>query len=340
MKSNKKSMNIIGNFKYLMLIPIVLLVVAIIFGFVFGPNYDYDFRNVSTFDVKFGTTVSKAEYKELEKQIDLIVDSQLNDYRLERIGEGAQNGILVKIANDEGKFDSVIDELKTTIESNLLANCGSSVTSSVTITTTDTQTILPKNVSSLIGYSVLAVFCILVFVFIYYAIRYNFVASISFVLTILFEIAMLTIVMIVARVPFNYYFVISYFVMTLATMFVSTYINNYIRSNLNNEKYNKYSNSDRVIDAEKHTFKPVMIFMALIFLAMFAVMFFGDLSLIFTVISILLGIAVTLFGVYLFEFSLWSFWYKREKDTMLKRRIELEKKRASGIEKSEDKIVV
>ena len=69
MKLSKEKCGIINNFKYFMLIPIVLLVISLIFGFVFGLNYDYDFRNVSTFDVKFNTTVSDSEYKELNKQL-------------------------------------------------------------------------------------------------------------------------------------------------------------------------------------------------------------------------------------------------------------------------------
>ena len=340
MKLSKEKCGIINNFKYFMLIPIVLLVISLIFGFVFGLNYDYDFRNVSTFDVKFNTTVSDSEYKELNKQLKNLVETKFNDYRIEKIGEGAQNGLLVKIANDDGEYDADIESLKSTIESSLIVNCGDRITSSVIITTSETNEVLPKNASELIGYSVLAIACIMLFIFVYYAIRYNFVSSITFVLTILFEIAMLTIVMIVARVPFNYYFVVSYFVMTLLTLLTSTYINNYIRSNLNVEKYSKYSNSDRVYDAYKKTFKPVIIFTSLITLSLFAVMFFGDVSLIFTVISIILGLCVSLFGVYMFEFCLWSFWYKKDKDTTLKRRIELEKKRANETEKSNDKIVV
>lgn len=342
MKSNnKKTLGIISNFKYWMLIPIVMLIVAVIFGFVFGFNLDYDFRTVSTFDVKFNTTVSDSEYKTLEKELKSIINGNFSDYRITKIGEGAQNGLLVKIANDENKFDTKIEELKTNIESNLLANCGESVTSAVTVTTTETSVILPKNISEIFWYSVLAVACIMLFVLIYYAIRYNFTASVSFVLTILFEIAMLTIVMIVARVPFNYYFVLSYFVMIFSTMFISVCINNYIRARLGNEKYSKYSNSDRVFDAFNATFKPIIMFIALISLSLFAVMFFGDLSLIFTVISILLGLAVTLFSVYFFEFSLWSFWYKKDKDATLKRRLELEKKRASNPDgKQDEKIIV
>lgn len=340
MKSNKKNLNIISKFKYYMLIPIVLLIVAIVFGCVFGLNYDYDFRNISTFDVKFNTTVSTSEYKELEKQLDALVDTKFDDYRIEKVGEGAQNGLTVKIANDEGDFNQTIEDMKETIESSLLVNCGDVIESNIVVTTSDTTTILPKNISDLIWYSVLAIVCILAFVFIYYVIRYNFVSSISFVLTILFEIAMLTIVMIVARVPFNYYFVVSYFVMIMASVFVSTYINNNIRGNLNSEKYEKYSNSDRVYDAFGKTLKPVLIFTTLMILTVFAVMFFGNLTLLYIVLSILCGYVVMLFGTYMFEFSLWSFWYKREKDATLKRRLELEKKRLENANKKDDKIVV
>ena len=83
MKSNNK-LNIISRFKYWMLIPIVLLVVSIIFGFVFGLNYDYDFKTVSSFDVKFNTTVTNTEYKELSKQLKTLVKSEFTDFRIER----------------------------------------------------------------------------------------------------------------------------------------------------------------------------------------------------------------------------------------------------------------
>ena len=339
MKSNNK-LNIISRFKYWMLIPIVLLVVSIIFGFVFGLNYDYDFKTVSSFDVKFNTTVTNTEYKELSKQLKTLVKSEFTDFRIEKIGDGAQNELLVKIAKENEEFYTQIETLKNTIETKLLENTGDKLTSPVTITTTDTYKILPKDVSSLIGYSVLALACIMLFVFIYYAIRYNLTASVSIVLTILFEIAMLLTVMIVARIPFNYYFVVSYFVMTISTIIISSYLNNYIRSNLNVEKYNKYSNADRVYDAYARTIKPIMIFVALLSLSLFAIMFFGNSTLIYTMLSIIVSLMVGLFGIYFFEFSIWSFWYKKDKDATLKRKIEAENKKSTQTSKTDEKIVV
>ena len=69
-------------------------------------------------------------------------------------------------------------------------------------------------------------------------------------------------------------------------------------------------------------------------------MFFGDLTLIYTMISIILGLIVAMFVVYFFEFSVWSFWYKKDKDATLRRKIENDKKKANQANKTDDKIVV
>lgn len=339
MKSNNETkINFVNKFKFWMLIPIVLLLASIVLGVIFGLNLDYDFRTVSTFDVKFNTTVSDIEYNELEKSLDLIIDSKFDDYRIEKIGEGAQNGLLVKIVNNNGTLDANIEDIKATIEESLLDDFSNKEASAITVTTTDTNKSLPKNIVELVLYSVLALACIMIFVFIYNIFRYNFVSGVSIVLTILLEIAMLTSVMIVARVPFNYYFVISYFVMIIESIFMTTYINNQIKSTLSNDKYNKYSNADRIYDSVKKTMTTIILSATILDLCLFAVMFFGNLSLIYTIISILIGSFVALFASIIFYTSIWSFWYKKDKDASLRRRIESEKKKLEN--KDEEKIVV
>ena len=112
----------------------------------------------------------------------------------------------------------------------MLDNFENKATTSITVTTTSTNISLPKNITELILYSALAVVCLLIFVFIYNIFRYNFVSGVSIVLTILAEIVMLTSVMIVARVPFNYYFVTAYLVMIMSTIFITCWIASMIRS--------------------------------------------------------------------------------------------------------------
>lgn len=337
MNSNNK-FNFVKSFKYWMIAPIVLLLAAIVFSAVFGLNLDYDFRTVSSFDVKFNTTVTDAEYKDLEKSLDTIVKAEFDDYRIERIGEGAQNGLLVKIANDDRSLDTKVDDIKTVIEEKLLDNFENKATTSITVTTTSTNISLPKNITELILYSALAVVCLLIFVFIYNIFRYNFVSGVSIVLTILAEIVMLTSVMIVARVPFNYYFVTAYLVMIMSTIFITTIINNNIKSNLNEEKFNKYSNADRIYDAIKKTYFSSLLFMGIVSLGLIAVMFFGNISLVYTIIAILIGNVIALFAGIMFNNTLWAFWYKKDKDASLRRRIESEKKKLEN--KDEEKIVV
>lgn len=339
MKSNnEKKMNFISKFKFWILIPIVLALASIVLGAILGLNLDYDFRTVSTFDVKFNTTVTELEYKELEKSLDQIIDSKFDNYRIEKIGEGAQNGLLVKIVNTDGSLDTAIEDVKTSIEESLLDDFSNKSTSAITVTTTETNKTLPKNIVELVLYSVLSLVCIMIFVFIYNIFRYNFVSGVSIILTILLEIAMLTSVMIVARVPFNYYFVISYFVMIVESIFMTTYINNQIKSTLSNDNYNKYSNADRIYDSIKKTMTTLILSVSILDLCLFAVMFFGNLSLIYTIISIMIGSFVALFASIMFYTSIWSFWYKKDKDASLRRRIESEKKKLEN--KDEEKIVV
>ena len=97
MKSNNKSCNFVSLFKYLMLIPAVLALVAIVIGAIFHFNLDYDFQKVSNFTVKFNTTVTEEEYDALENSLCSIVkDNGFDDYRIERVGEGAQMVLLLK----------------------------------------------------------------------------------------------------------------------------------------------------------------------------------------------------------------------------------------------------
>ena len=174
--------------------------------------------------------------------------------------------------------------------------------------------------------------------FFYYLIRYNFIAGVSLVLTILLEIAMLTTVMIVARIPFNYYFVVSYVLTAVTSIVLTTVINNTIKDGLHDENLSKYSNADRVYTAIDKVFTNSSIFMAILLLLVMAVMFFGNVSLIYTCLSIIVGIIISYLVSFVFYTSIWSFWYKKDKDITLRRRIQAEKNKVEN--KTDDKIVV
>ncbi|MGN0961781.1 MAG: hypothetical protein ACI4PF_06275 [Christensenellales bacterium] len=332
-----KTFKYVDKFKYLMLIPIVLLLFAIVFGAIFNLNFDYDFRKISNFSVKFNTTVTETEYDILENEIIEILDENgFKDYRIERVGTGAQNAVFVKIANDDSKLDSKIEDVKLVIEETLLTRADN-LTSSVVVSLTDTDYSLPKNVTNMIWFSVLAVACIVVFVFAYTAIRYNLMAGCSLALSIIIEIIMLLSAMITFRIPFNYYFVVPYIVMILTTIINATYINNYLKPTLNDDAYNKYTNSERVEEATLKTYKGINIYSSMLIILVLAVMFFGGPSLIYLGLAIIVGIIISIFVSLLINTTLWSFWYKKDKDKMLKRRIELEKQREENKNKKNNK---
>lgn len=342
MKShNANKIDFISKFKYWMLIPIILIVTAIVFGVIWGFNLDYDFQNVTTFNVKFGTTVTQDEYKVLENNLQKIVkEDGFVDYRIDRIGEGAQNGLIVKIVNTDNKLDERIDSLKTHIESNLYTMSQEKLDSSVVVNTSEKQDNIPSSIGHVILFSCISIACIMAFVFIYNWIRYNLVAGYVSTLTMLGGVAMLTAMLIVCRVPVNMNFVITYFVMLVLSVIYTTIINNCIKPTLKEEIFAKSSNSDRVYYAIARVKNILVILSVMLIGLLLAIMFFGGLSFIYTIISIIIGIMVALFISTIFYTSLWSFWYKRAKDNRLKKRIEAENKKKDKKEKEDEKILV
>jgi preprotein translocase subunit SecF len=73
------------------------------------------------------------------------------------------------------------------------------------------------------------------------------------------------------------------------------------------------------------------------------VMFFGGPSLIYLGLALILGLIVSTFVSLFINTCLWSFWYKKDKDNVLKRRIDAEKRKEeikAGKKQPDDKLVV
>lgn len=327
MKSNNKTCNFIAAFKYLMLVPAVLAVVAIVIGAIFHFNLDYDFKKVSNFTVKFNTTVTDCEYDLLEDSLDLIVkDNGFKDYRIERVGEGAQNGLIVKVPNVDGDLDSKLADLKVVVEDTLLAETDD-IESSVVVSTTELTYSLPRNATRLFWFSMLALACVVVFLIGYKWIRYNLMAGLALATSIALEVATLVSCLVAFRIPVSYNFVIPFVVMLFTTIINATLMNNSIKAGLNNETYNKCTNADRVLLATKSNLKGIVIYMSMLVAAVLGLMFFGNATMIYLGISTIVGLIVSAFVSLLINNSLWAFWYKKDKDRVLSRRIDAEKRR-------------
>ena len=310
-----------------MLIPAVLALVAIVIGSIFHFNLDYDFKKVSNFTVKFNTTVTAEEYDVLEDSLNTIVSNNgFEDYRIERVGEGAQNGLIVKVPNLDGELDAKLEDLKVVVEGTLLSSA-TSVESNVVISTTDLTYSLPINSTRMFWFAMLALACIIVFVVGYKWVRYNLMAGLSLATSIALEVVMLVSCLILFRIPVGYNFVVPFVVMIVTTIINATVINNAIKNNLNNESLTKATNSDRVVLATKESFKGIYIYMIMLVAGVVGLMFFGNASLMYLGLSIIVGLVISAFVSMLVNVSLWSFWYKRDRDKVLVRRLETERKR-------------
>jgi len=120
-------------------------------------------------------------------------------------------------------------------------------------------------------------------------------------------------------------------------------MNNYIKNTLSNEKYDKVTNSERVAETTKRFLLPLGIVSLFIVVAIMIVMFFGGASLIYLGLAIIVGLIIAYLASLYVNTSFWALTYKRDKDTVLKRRIEQakikEEQRKAG-QKPDDKVVV
>ena len=325
------------KFKFTIIAPAVLLLVAIVIGAIFGFNFDYDFKTTQSFNVKFNTTVTQEEYDILEDRIYELVNLECENFRLERIGEGAQNGVVVKIADKKVMTNDInLDNLKETIEENLLT--GITIDSNVVVRTETTYVDSSTNYVNTLWWGIGAYAFIMVFTFIYLFIRYNLASAISLICSQTIGIILVASLLILTRLPVNYFTILSFFVMLLLTTYTTLYVDNYIKETLNNDKFNKFSNDERVTFAINKTFKNLVIVFASLIVAILAVMFVGNLSLIYLCTSFIMAIIVSFAMTIIFNTTIWALIYNKEKDTILRKRIEKENNKSQ--EKSEDKILV
>lgn len=341
MKANNSKFNFVSLFKYIMIVPVVLALASIIIGAICGFGLDYDYRNVSEFTVKFNTTVSEKEYSIFEDKVDGVLERyDFDSYRVERIGEDAENALLIKIVNEDGVYDDQIEALKTEFEDSLYSSVQSKLDRDIYISTSDTITSTPINSSRMIWFGVLSLGCILLFVFLYMLIRYNLMAGVTNILGILLSLAMLTACNIIFRIPLNTGFMLAYVATTLIGAIISIVICNRLKPTLNDDAFSKYSNEERVYFAVNVDFIiKVLILLAFVALPLVILAIFSNISTVFTIISVLVGMIISAFTSLIFAPSIWAFWYKRDKDIMLKRRKEREQKKLENKD-NDEKILV
>lgn len=342
MKTNNSKFNFVSIFKYIMIVPIIMALAGLIIGCICGFNLDYDYKNVSTFTVKFNTTLSEEEYKVFEHKVDeILVRYDFDSTRVERIGKDAENSLLIKIVNEDNKLDDVITDLKEELEESLYSSVEDVLDRSFYISTSDIITNIPVNSSKMIGYSVLSIGCILILTFLYMLIRYNLMSGVSTVLAILLALSMLTAGNIIFRIPLNTGFMLAYMVCTLLVVFISIVIHNSLKKTINDDTFAKYSNEERVYHVVNIKFMiKTLIYLALIVLPLAILAIFSSISAVFNILSILIGMVIAVFVSTIFAPSIWSFWYKRDKDIMLKRRKDREQKKLENKDKNDEKILV
>ena len=320
-----KDFNLVKNFKYTILAPVVILLVAVIMFACLGFNLGLDFTGGTILKVNFGTDISNTEY---------------NAYKttLEKEGSTTDASVSVKFQDVSGKTEAQMNDLVETVKKEISEQINPNNEIS-NFSVEDGQRIGASASSSLLTNALLAVSIAIVLMLIYIAIRFEFASGVSAIIALLHDVLLMCAFVVICRIQIN-----SSFIAALITI-IGYSINNTIvifdrvRENLRRESYQAKTNSEIVDISVKDTltrtfYTSITTIVSVLLLAIIGVSAIREFLL-----PILFGLVAGTYSSVFISGPIWSFIYKKDKDKRLKKRIEQDKKdKKNPI--PEDKIVV
>ena len=332
--------------KYFALLPVCLLLIASIFILCFGFNLSFDLREQTTFTVSFNTTLSDIEYDKYEEKIsDVLENKDLNDYKFERLNEGTSNKLLVKFLNNDlaeneisEKFNAISSEIEKIV-----------INEDATLEISDSA-LEVGNITKYISNLALFLAIAIVILFVYMWIRFDLLTSISGVIMLLANIAILTSVYAICRLPLDTNVTYNYLFVTVLSLIFFTYMSDRKRQDLTLDETKNLPNSEIVYSTLKNSLPSMLTIvepLLLTTLVMFIVLICFGSSIGFTMLGFFICTIIALYTSIVIANSFWSLVYNRKNDKRLQARIDRIKKKeqAKELEKNQteeekEKIIV
>ena len=334
-----KDFNLVKNFKYTILAPVVILLVAVIMFACLGFNLALDFTGGTILKVNFGTDISNTEYNAYKTTLEKVLkDNGITKYTLQKEGSTTDASVSVKFQDVSGKTEAQMNDLVETVKKEISEQINPNNEIS-NFSVEDGQRIGASASSSLLTNALLAVSIAIVLMLIYIAIRFEFASGVSAIIALLHDVLLMCAFVVICRIQIN-----SSFIAALITI-IGYSINNTIvifdrvRENLRRESYQAKTNSEIVDISVKDTltrtfYTSITTIVSVLLLAIIGVSAIREFLL-----PILFGLVAGTYSSVFISGPIWSFIYKKDKDKRLKKRIEQDKKdKKNPI--PEDKIVV
>lgn len=339
-----KDMNIVKNWKYYIIAPLVIVFVAIIVFACLGFNLGIDFTGGTILKVNFGTDISNSEYNNYKSEIESILnDNNIKKYSLQKEGSTEDASISIKFQDINGKTEeemadvisAVIEQIEVTLNPN---------NSIPNFNVEDSQRIGASASDNLIRNALLSIGLAVLLMLIYIAIRFEFASGIAAIVALLHDVLIMCAMVIICRIQVN-----SSFIAALITI-IGYSINNTIvifdriRENLRKDEYSKTTNAQMVDISVRQTLTRTIYTSLTTILSVALLAIIGVSSIREFLFPIIIGLFAGTYSSIFLSGTIWSFIYNRSKDKRLQKRLKEDKKKKETTsvktENSEDKIVV
>lgn len=339
-----KDMNIVKNWKYYIIAPLVIVFVAIIVFACLGFNLGIDFTGGTILKVNFGTDISNSEYNNYKSEIESILnDNNIKKYSLQKEGSTEDASISIKFQDINGKTEeemadvisAVIEQIEVTLNPN---------NSIPNFNVEDSQRIGASASDNLIRNALLSIGLAVLLMLIYIAIRFEFASGIAAIVALLHDVLIMCAMVIICRIQVN-----SSFIAALITI-IGYSINNTIvifdriRENLRKDEYSKTTNAQMVDISVRQTLTRTIYTSLTTILSVALLAIIGVSSIREFLFPIIIGLFAGTYSSIFLSGTIWSFIYNRGKDKRLQKRLKEDKKKKETTsvktENSEDKIVV
>ena len=321
-KFNNSNYDFTKHFRYLMFIPLILVLVGLIVFSFCGFNLSYDFTDTYSITVKYSSSLEESVKNEYKDNITKIIkDNNVSSYEFTISQDSSYNILTYRYRAIDNKNESQMIELGETIKDDIVA-LGINEND---VTVSD---LIPKAYqANIIGNLALAFGLGLVGVIIYLFIRFDYASALNIIVSMFIDWLLLFAIYSICRIPMDISILAVFVTTTLLGLVNNVVLYDKIRENLNDEQNSKLLNNELISLSIRNNLSFNIISNMIIWIALFIVMAVSITSVKFAILPILIWMILNIVTINMILPFVWTKLYNRTKDIKLKKALEKKNKK-------------
>lgn len=321
-KFNNSNYDFTKHFRYLMFIPLILVLVGLIVFSFCGFNLSYDFTDTYSVTVKYSSSLEESVKNEYKDNITKIIkDNNVSSYEFTISQDSSYNILTYRYRAIDNKNESQMIELGEAIKDDIVA-LGINEND---VTVSD---LIPKAYqANIIGNLALAFGLGLVGVIIYLFIRFDYASALNIIVSMFIDWLLLFAIYSICRIPMDISILAVFVTTTLLGLVNNVVLYDKIRENLNDEQNSKLLNNELISLSIRNNLSFNIISNMIIWIALFIVMAVSITSVKFAILPILIWMILNIVTINMILPFVWTKLYNRTKDIKLKKALEKKNKK-------------